>query len=268
MKFALSLSGRKRLNSGYETGNRRMKRIFVAFLALMTVCGGAIVAEFSDAEKAAIDARVRAYILENPEVLLEAMQVLEQRQQLAQVAADKAMLADLGTRLYDDGFSFVGGDPNGDVTVVEFLDYRCGYCKKAHTGVQALIAGDRNIRFVVKELPILGDESVYASRAAMAAKLQGDDLYEAYSDAMMRHRGDLDKNAVYRLARSVGIDADRMLDDMGSPAIAAQIDQTRVLAREMDIRGTPAFVIGGEIVRGYVPYDTLRQLVSKARSES
>lgn len=244
-----------------------MKRILMAFVAAMTAWSGAFAADFTDAEKAEIDARVRAYILENPEILLEAMQILEQRQQVAQVAADKALVAGMGDRLFNDGFSFVGGDPNGDVTFVEFLDYRCGYCKKAHSGVQALIAGDRNIRLIIKELPILGDESVFAARAAMAAKMQGDDLYEAYSDALMRHRGDLDSNAVIRIARGLGIDADRMVNDMKSNEITEQIDQTRALARQMDIRGTPAFVIGGEIVRGYVPYDTLRQLVSKARSE-
>ena len=221
--------------------------------------------EFSAAQKAELDGLIRAYILENPEVIVEAMQVLEQRQQRAQQAADADLIARMGDRLMDDGFSYVGGNPDGDVTVVEFLDYRCGYCKQAHDGVQALVASDGGIRLVVKEFPILGPDSTFAARAAMASLSQSPRLYEAFNDAMMRHQGDLNQRVVLGIAESVGLDADELQAEMDSAEIAERIRTTYGLAREMNISGTPAFIIGDEIVRGYIPYDSLRELVEAAR---
>lgn len=220
---------------------------------------------FTVQQQAEIDAQIRAYILEHPDVIVEAMQVLEQRQQADARRADKDRLARLDDEIRNDGYSFVGGNPEGDVTLVEFLDYRCPYCQKAHEIVMALLEADRNVRFVVKEFPILGPESTYAARAAMAALRQGDDLYAAFNDAMMRHKGDLSTAAVARLAAEVGLDAERMTTDMEAPEIAENIRRTYALARELEINGTPGFIIGDEIVRGFVPYDTLRELVEDAR---
>lgn len=237
--------------------------VAMLFAALSTVSASAD--EFTADQKAELDGLIRAYIIENPEVIVEAMQVLELRQQRAQQDADAALISRLGGRLLDDGFSHVGGNPDGDVTVVEFLDYRCGYCKQAHDGVQALVATDGGIRLVVKEFPILGPDSTFAARAAMAAQAQSGELYEAFNDAMMRHQGELNQRTILGLAESIGLDADELQAEMESPAIAERIRTTYGLAREMGISGTPAFVIGNEIVRGYVPYDSLRELVEAAR---
>ncbi len=242
-----------------------MKQLFAALLVLFALPAAA--QSLSDADKDAINAQIRAYILDNPEIIVEAMQVLEQRNQDAQAQADRDLLASLGDDLTNDGYSHVAGNPDGDVTVVEFLDYRCGYCKQAHDGVQALVAGDRNIRLVIKEFPILGPDSTFAARAAMATMRQSSDLYMRLNDAFMRHRGELDQGAVMRIANSVGVDIERLSQDVQDPAIAANIRETYALARRLDISGTPAFIIGGQIVRGFLPYDDLKEIVEDQREQ-
>lgn len=243
-----------------------MNFIKLAVAALLALGASTALAEpFSAEKKAEIDAMIRAYILDNPEVIVEAMQVLEQRRTQAQAASDAALVARLGDRLTNDGYSYVGGDPDGDVTMVEFLDYRCGYCKQAHEGVKALLASDPKVRFVIKEFPILGPQSTFASRAALASLKQGGDLYLAFSDALMEFQGELGEPVVFGLATEVGLDVARLRADMDDPAIAESINKTYALAREMGVNGTPAFVIGDQIVRGFVPYDTLREMVEIAR---
>ena len=240
-----------------------MKRLIAALLILFAAPLAA--QELSPAQKAAVDAQIRAYILENPEIIVEAMQVLEQREQLAQANADRELLASMRNELENDGYSLVAGNPDGDVTMIEFLDYRCGYCKQAHDGVKALLASDPNIKFVVKEFPILGAESTFAARAAMASLQQGADTYLSFNDAMMRHRGDLDQHTVMRIAGEAGVNQAKLAEDIQNPQIAANIRETYGLARRLDISGTPAFIIGDTIVRGFLPYDSLKEIVEEQR---
>lgn len=242
-----------------------MKKLFAVFLILFAA--PALAQEMSPEEKAAINAQIRAYILENPEIIVEAMQVLEQREQSAQANADRDLIASMRAPLEDDGYSLISGNPDGDVTVIEFLDYRCGYCKQAHDGVKALIASDPNIKFIIKEFPILGPESTFASRAAMAALEQGADVYLSFNDVMMRHRGDLDQPTVMRLAGEAGVDQTKLAEDIQNPQIAANIRETYGLARRLDISGTPAFIIGDTIVRGFLPYDSLKEIVEDERRQ-
>ena len=242
-----------------------MKRFLDALLILFAAPLAA--EDLSAEQKAAIDAQIRAYILENPEIIVEAMQVLEQREKAAQANADREMLRSMRDELENDGYSLVAGNPDGDVTLIEFLDYRCGYCKQAHDGVKALIASDPNIKFVVKEFPILGAESTFAARAAMASLEQGADAYLSFNDAMMRHRGDLDQHTVMRLAGEAGVDQAKLAQDIQNPEIAANIRETYGLARRLDISGTPAFIIGDTIVRGFLPYDTLKEIVEEEREQ-
>ena len=242
-----------------------MKRLLAALLILFAAPLAA--EDLSAEQKAAIDAQIRAYILENPEIIVEAMQVLEQREKAAQANADREMLRSMRDELENDGYSLVAGNPDGDVTLIEFLDYRCGYCKQAHDGVKALIASDPNIKFVVKEFPILGAESTFAARAAMASLEQGADAYLSFNDAMMRHRGDLDQHTVMRLAGEAGVDQAKLAQDIQNPEIAANIRETYGLARRLDISGTPAFIIGDTIVRGFLPYDTLKEIVEEEREQ-
>ncbi|MEM7544401.1 MAG: DsbA family protein [Pseudomonadota bacterium] len=246
-----------------------MKQILIAAICALGfgLSGPALQAqEMTPEQKAAIDAQIRAYILANPEVIVEAMQVLEQRQEEETRNTDRVLISRLEAEIFDDGYSYVGGNPDGDVTLVEFLDYRCGFCKRAHEGVQALVEADPNLRYVVKEFPILGPESTFASRIALAAKRQGDDKYALINDALMTHEGDLNNDTVLHIAASVGLDMDQLRVDAEDPAIAEHIRTTYALARRLQINGTPGFVIGDEIVRGFVPYDALRELVEDTRA--
>ncbi|MGJ8557048.1 MAG: thioredoxin domain-containing protein, partial [Sulfitobacter geojensis] len=148
--------------------------------------------ELSDAERAQFRAEVRAYLMENPEVIMEAVDALREKEANAQAQADVDLVSVNADAIFDDGYSWVGGNPDGDITLVEFLDYRCGYCKKAHDEVAKLLEKDGNIRLIVKEFPILGDQSVLASRFAVAVKqVAGDDSYKAMNDALMAFRGDV-----------------------------------------------------------------------------
>jgi protein-disulfide isomerase len=244
-----------------------MKLALSALAAALIAAAPAVADEFTGEEKAAIDRQIRAYILEHPEIIVEAMDVLESRQKQAREAADRHLVAQLREDLVNDGFSFAAGNPEGDVTVIEFADYRCGYCKQAHDGVRALLDADPNVRLVIKEFPILGPDSTLAARAAMAAIAQGGERYMKFNDLMMRHRGELKRDEIIRLARKAGLDSDKIEADMENPAIAKNIQKTYGLARRLDIQGTPAFIVGDRIVRGFLPYDGLRELVEDARGE-
>ena len=225
-------------------------------------------ANMSDAEREAFRAEVRAYLLDNPEVIMEAVAVLDQRKAEQQVAQDSTLVQVNADAIRDDGYSWVGGNPDGDVTVVEFLDYRCGYCRKAFEEVKRLIEADGGVRFVVKEYPILSEESLVAARFAVATKqVAGDDAYEQVHDAMMTYNGSYDETALTRLAEGFGIEPQPILDRMDSDEVTREIAETRALAQRLQINGTPSFVIGDQMLRGYAPLATMQAMVEDARAE-
>ena len=248
-----------------------MTRVLTALLtAAALLLAGPLMAfdinSMSDEERAAFHDEVRRYILENPEIITEAVQVLEERRALAQAAADDALVMDHAARIFDDGFSFVGGNPEGDITLVEFLDYRCGFCKRAHGEVAKLLESDGNIRLIVKELPILGEQSVLASRFAVATKqVAGDAAYKTMSDALMEFNGDISVVSLRRLAETFGFDADAIEAAMESDEVNKVLSETRALAQALQINGTPTFVLQDEMLRGYLPFDQMMELVSEKR---
>lgn len=245
-----------------------MKFLKRAVLAAMFagLAAPAALAEMKPEERSVLRSEIRAYLLEHPEVLMEALQVLEARRKEAAEAAALTMISDNADEIYNDGYSFVGGNPNGDITVVEFLDYNCGYCKKSHPEVKTLLELDGEIRFVVKEFPILGPTSRTAAQAAMAALRQDGGLnYARFSDALMNHRGTLTDEQIWELAAQSDLDVEKLRADAESPEIQAELQQTYELARKLQINGTPAFVIGDKMVRGYIPLDQMMQTVAEAR---
>lgn len=208
---------------------------------------------------------IREYLTKNPEVILEAIEALKARDQAdAESRAQRALTTRQADLLNDPG-SPVAGNPNGDVTIVEFFDYRCPYCKQVHPTVQALLREDRNIRLVYKEWPILGAPSIYAARAALAARSQG--KYAAFHGALMEVRGNLDEAAVLRAAAAAGLDGAKLRSDM--EAQATELEQifarNNDLARSLGITGTPAFVIGDVIIRGATEKESLKKVVADVR---
>lgn len=227
------------------------------------------IAAMSDAEREAFRAEIRNYLLDNPEVLMEAIGVLEEREQLAAAEAEREFLSRNAEAIYNDGFSYVGGNPEGDITLVEFLDYRCSYCRRAAPDVAELLETDGNIRWIVKEFPILGEESVRASQFAIATKMQeGDDAYGAVHDALMEHRGNYTDERLRRIAGEVGFDPEPVLARMEDDDVQAIIAANRALGQALQINGTPTFVMEDEILRGYVPLDNMRVMVRQMRASN
>lgn len=244
---------------------------FIFVLALMAL-GSMVTAQermdLSDTERAQFRNEIRAYLLENPEVLQEAIAVLEQRQVEAQMLADIARVEENLELLENDGFSYVGGNPDGDITIVEFLDYQCAYCKRAHPTVHQLLASDPNIRLVVKEFPILGPASTVSAAAALAVlEDHGPETYAEFSDKLMSFNGQLTPSIVSRFAQDSGIDVEQMLARADSPEIKGRIDDTRALAASLDLTGTPSFIIGNSVQRGFLPLNVMQELVRQQRND-
>lgn len=246
-----------------------MRQRHIAPIALMLGLAGPLAAqEMTDAEREAFRAEVRAYLLDNPEVLMEAIGVLEAREREAQLANDQALVRANAERLANDGYSYVGGNPEGDIVLVEFMDYRCGYCRQAFAEVEELIASDGNIRFVLKEFPILGEQSVMASRFAIATQIvEGDEAYKDVHDALMTINSDINLGTLSRLAEGLEFDVDGIIATMESDEVTTRINDTRQLAQVLQITGTPTLVMNDQMLRGYVPLPQMQQIASAIRSE-
>ena len=239
----------------------------LAFGALAVPAQALDLNAMSDEERDAFGNQVREYLMENPEVIMEAVRALEARQAEAQAEADVALVADNADALFDDGFSYVGGNPDGDIVLVEFMDYRCGFCKRAFGEVEKLLESDGNIRFVVKEFPILGEQSVLASRFAIATQMvAGDEAYKAVHDALMSFNGDITLASLRRLADTYGVDTAAVEAKMDDEEVTDRIRSTRALAQQLQITGTPTFVLQDELLRGYLPFDQLQTIVEDKRS--
>jgi protein-disulfide isomerase len=235
---------------------------------LATGPAAADLADMSEDERAAFRAEVRAYLLENPEVLMEAIAVLEEREAAAGAEREAMTIAANEDALFRSAFDWVGGNPEGDVVVVEFMDYRCGYCRRAHPEVAELIEADGDIRYVVKEFPILGEQSVLASSFAIAARIaHGDAAYETLHDALMTMRGDMTEASLSAVAQENGIDPAPILAAMDDPLVAQTIAFNRELAQRLQISGTPSFIFDDRLVRGYVPLEGMEQIVETVRAE-
>lgn len=240
-------------------------RTLIGITAMMMTSTVAL-AEMTETEREAFRAEVRAFLLEEPEVLVEAMEVLQGRQDQNAAQRDLAMLRDNADLIYRDPNSWAGGNLEADLTIVEFVDYRCGYCRKAHDEVTELVASDGNIRLVLKEFPILGEQSLLSSQFAIALRqLHGDDAYKAAHDVLITLRGDITPDALTRVATDLGHDPAPIMERMKSPDVQAVIDTNHALGTMMEINGTPTFVIDETMVRGYVPLQGMRQIVAGQR---
>lgn len=222
-------------------------------------------AEMSAAEKAEFGAFIREYLLDNPEVLVEAMEVLQGREQAAQQERARAAIAAHRDRFQAGPTTYAAGPENASATVVEFFDYRCGYCRRALPVLQELIQEDGDLRVVFLEFPILSEESVVAARAAMASLKQDRDKYLEFHSALMNARGSLSEPAVLAIAADLGFDTEKLKADMAAPEIERALAENQQLAQLLGVNGTPAFVIGDSLVPGAVPKAQLEALIAEAR---
>ena len=210
-----------------------------------------------------IEKIVREYLLREPEIIYQALGELQRRETEAAAARQRTAIVENQSELLRDPASPVGGNPDGDVTLIEFFDYRCAYCRRVDSSMRALLDEDRDLRVVFKELPVLGPDSVRAARAALAARNQGG--YVPFHFALMT-ADELSLEGIRDAAEAVGLDADQLEADMAAPEVIAAIEANYALANELGIEGTPAFVIGDELVPGAVDKTRLTQLVEDART--
>ena len=217
-------------------------------------------------DKAALGKSIREYLIANPEVLVEAMQELERKQDSQRDSAAQKAISENQNELLRDPDSPVAGNPSGDVTVVEFSDYQCPYCKRAHNAVKSVVAADGKVKIIFKDLPILGEPSRIAALAALASRAQGKHL--AFHNALMEYNGKIDRDKIMEIAASVGLDVAKLQKDMEDPKLKQVIERNLALASALGVRGTPAFVIGNQFVPGAVDADALKQLIADARKRS
>ncbi|PXW72472.1 protein-disulfide isomerase [Loktanella sp. PT4BL] len=236
-------------------------RILLA-TALMTLLPfGAAAQSMSDDE---IKALALEAIRENPQIIMEAIALIEEQRSAAQAAAQAEILLRQRAFLENDPNAPSVGNPDAETVIVEFFDYNCPYCKRAAGDVKALLAADKDVRVVYREWPILGEGSVLASRAALAARNQG--KYEEMHWGLMEMRGRAEEASILALARSIGLDVDQLREDMQSDAVNSHIAASDQLAQNLGFTGTPAFVIGDALVPGAIPLAELQQYIAEARS--
>ncbi len=243
-----------------------MKTLFAAcaalFLSLFAVSASAQDSTTPE-RKAEIEKIVHDYLMEHPEVIRDAIQALQAKEEQSKADAQTMAVQENKDAIFNDPASPVVGNPNGDVTIVEFFDYHCPYCKAVAAPLQQLITDDKGVRLVLKEFPILGEDSILASQAALAAARQG--KYWAFHQALMEHRGKFDMEVIKAIAAKTGLDPVKLAVDMGAQKIDPQISANHKLAKALDVSATPTFVIGDQVVEGAVPLEQLKDLIQKAR---
>lgn len=220
---------------------------------------------FGDDQKREIRKIVRDYLMQNPEVIVEAIQEMRRRDEAAKLAATTKAIAGNRDALLRNAADPVGGNLQGTATVVEFFDYNCGWCKRAYPHLLAAARADGNVRIVFKEYPILSPSSRMAARAALAAARQG--KYREMHDRLMRHRGALDEKKIMAVAAQAGLDIPKLEADMAAREIEAAIDANLELAERIGIRGTPAFVIGGRMIPGMMRTGQYPAELARTRKE-
>jgi protein-disulfide isomerase len=221
---------------------------------------GAPVAAASDQtplQRKAIETIVKDYLLKNPEIMLEVQAALEIKMEKMQAEKTAAALKSYAAEIFRPAFSPIVGNPKGDVTIVEFFDYNCGYCKKALVDVAKLIEQEKQVKVVLKELPILTKGSEEAAKVALAAKMQG--KYWEFHRAMLSTSGQANEASALRVAEKVGLDMPKLKNDMASAEVAKEIDDTRTLAEKLQVRGTPFFMIADRVIPG-APANLLEQM--------
>ena len=250
-----------------------MKPALSVLSAAAVLVGGLVLAgpapaqpSFTEEQRREIGAVVKDYLLKNPEVLQDVMVELERRQQETQTAARQVALKDSRKQLLGSPRDIVAGDPSGDVTLVEFFDYNCGYCKRALSDLRVLMKADPKLRVVLKDFPVLGPDSVESARVALAVKqqLKGDKLFD-YHARLIETRGKVNSERAMAVAKEVGVDMARLAKDMDGPEVRAALQENMALADKLGLTGTPAFVIGDEVISGAVGVEPIRRTLAGVR---
>ena len=241
----------------------------LAVLAAVAIASPSVSAQQSSpvvdpAQKEAIEQVVRDYIRAHPEIVVEALDAYQAKKDEEERSAKAQTLTSRAEEIFRSASSPVIGNAQGDVTLVEFFDYQCGYCKRAQPDLERLVKQDSGLKVVLKEFPILGPASVTAARASLAAQKQ--DKYLDFHTKLMGFKGPLTDEVVYTVAGQVGLDLDKLKRDMNDPSVVSELRDNMDLAQKLGVQGTPAFVINDQIIPGAVGFDALKSQIDKDRA--
>ena len=240
----------------------------LALVLALPATAPACAQSFSGDQRGEIEHIIRDYLLSHPELLQEVMGELEKRQATAEAEKHRAAVAEHSASIFTSPRQVTLGNAQGDVTVVEFFDYNCGYCKRAMADMLDLMKNDAKLKFVLKEFPVLGEGSVQAAQVAAAVRMQdksGGKKYLEFHQKLLGGRGPADKTRALAAAKEAGFDVARIEKDMGSDEVRASIEESMKLAEALGVNGTPSYVVGSELVVGAVGLDALKQRVNVAR---
>ena len=209
---------------------------------------------------------IRDYLLANPEVVRDAIDELQRKQDAEGQAAQVAAIGDNRDLLFSSPRQVVMGNPQGDVTLIEFFDYNCGYCRRAQADMQRLIADDPKLKVVLKEFPVLGDGSIEASQVSIAVRMLAPDKSGDFHDALIAQSGQVDADVALAVAEELGLDRAKVEETMNSDEVKDTITEVYALAQKLSLTGTPSYVTSGEVVIGAVGYDALKEKIATARA--
>ena len=238
------------------------------FLAFSSISIAMDINNLTNADRKVLQKEIRRYILENPDIIFEAADIVRKREAALEVQEDEELIQSNFNEIFYDNYSYVGGNPDGDITIVEFVDYKCGYCRKAAELVRELIAKDDNIRFVVKEFPILGEASLVSSKFAIAVKnIGGPEKYKVAHDILLALTAEPTEIYLRRIAKELELNPEELFEAMQSDLVKKEIDQTGELAQKLQISGTPTFILGDQFLRGFVPLEILAKAIQSERTK-
>ncbi len=244
----------------------RLMMVFSTIFLALTLNGPLWAKTFDDAEKTAIESVVKEYLLEHPEVIRDALQELERRSAQAEKERQKNLISDNRDLLINEKYSFTTGNKDGDVTVIEFFDYNCPYCRQALKDIVKLMGEDKNVKVVLKEYPILGEASQQASLAALAARKQG--KYMEYHTALLSAKGRINNEAIETIAKQVGLNVETLKTDMASEEIKGILQKNIDVGIKLGINGTPTFIFNDQVIPQVLPFEAMKTLVAKIRKAS
>jgi protein-disulfide isomerase len=249
---------------------KSISRSFAAACAVMLTLAAAPSSnadEFSSSQRSEVERIVREYLIAHPEVLQEAMNELDKRQSAAQAEKHKAAIKQYSEALFSSPRQVVLGNPNGNVTFVEFFDYNCGYCKRAMDDMLTLLKDDPKLKVVLKEFPVLGPGSVEAAQVAVAVHMQDKTgkKYLEFHQKLLGGRGEANKARALAVAKDIGLDMARLDKDLASPEVKAALQESFKLAEALGLNGTPSYVIGDNVVVGAVGLEALKEKVNTSR---
>jgi len=241
-----------------------MKRILIAAAAALLVSTAPVLsASITPEQKKEIEQIVRSYLLENPDILREMSAKLQEQEQVAEDSARGDALTKNADAVFRTEGDPVVGNPKGDVTLVEFFDYNCSWCKRSVGEVISLTEQDKNLKIIMKEFPIFGENSEYAARAAIASERQG--KYWEFHQALFKHEGQVTADVTDQLAETVGLDVAKLKADMQDPKVTERLAANRQLGQSLLINGTPAFIIDDQVVPGFMELSGLQAAIAQVR---